>query len=112
MICVECKQDLPRENSGQKSTTGRSVFVNAEGRSWNGLTCPDCKNAFKLRPADLNPVTKRKCRGCGALLLATCYFKCGPCQSRKDTYTGFIESDFGYGHNIPPLREQIKAGAF
>ena len=44
MICNRCKKDKFREKSGVRNSFGRNIYADAEGKAWNGRTCPPCKN--------------------------------------------------------------------
>lgn len=47
MICKQCLQPKERIKSMRRRQMNRFYYVNAQGKLWNGHTCPDCKNYAK-----------------------------------------------------------------
>ena len=84
MKCRECREDRTYKLSLKRRKDNRRIYVDEQGRQWNGLQCPTCKYGGFSR----NTQGTKLCK-CGKFMDKTRYFACLACKP-------VLESDLGY----------------
>jgi len=88
MICRECGVDKTYKLSPiagkQKGRAGRKIYLDEQGRQWNGYQCPTCKYGALSKKAK----SGRMCR-CGKPMEKTRYFSCLACKPVLESDPGF-----------------------
>ena len=68
MVCTVCGIEKVRMESGRLTTQNSMVYIDQDGKRWNGYQCPQCviKAHRRLRKTVpiLFPTIKRSCETC------------------------------------------------
>jgi hypothetical protein len=90
MICRECGLDktyMLSASIGKRkdtSTGRRKIYLDDQGRQWNGQQCPTCKSGAISKKVN----TGRMCR-CGRPMEKSRYFSCLTCKPVLESDTGW-----------------------
>lgn len=127
-VCKACKKLVVKVWNGEyrKTTkTKEKVYVDSQGRQWNGKMCYTCKASYyrdywrKVRGTkkkakvkeevllgpnvNLDPLTRRKCIECKKRLPQSRYFRHKECEDKIHASEGqgfYSAEDWGYGVSI------------
>ncbi len=96
--CKKCNVIKPKVDSGRQNNVGKTIFVDAEGKRWNGAQCPQCttkvNNIRALRNKKLKTQANKKlkalvkaryCSRCNRRLPKTRYFNHAECIAHIET---------------------------